>query len=134
MDYINHYTHGYVYSSLNYGQFWLQWLQRATDFQTGFLTSPAQFSQFAYWFISLLLFFFIIFSLIYTLKKRLFPSVSFLSAKTHSAKTMLLIMLSAGLLCPVTVVLVAVIPFPYPDPGLLLATFFNFSFGDYLYI
>lgn len=127
MDYINHYTHGYVYSSLNYGQFWLQWLQRAIDFQTGFFTSPMQFNQFAYWFISLLLFFFIIFSLIYTLKKRLFPSVSFLSAKTHSAKTMLLIMLSAGLLCTVTGVLVAVIPFPYPDPWIIVGNILQFQ-------
>lgn len=128
MDYINHYTHGYVYSSLNYGQFWLQWLQRAADFQTGFYTLVAtQFSQFAYWFISLLLFFFIIFSLIYALKKRLFPSVSFFSAKTHSAKAMLLIMLSAGLLCTVAGVLVAVIPFPYPDPWVIVGNILQFQ-------
>jgi peptidoglycan/LPS O-acetylase OafA/YrhL len=129
MDYINHYTHGY--SSLSYGQFWLQWLQRATDFQTGFLfpKSPTQFNQFAYWFISLLLFFFIIFSLIYALKKRLFPSASFLSAKTHSAKTMLLIMLFVGLLCPVSVAIRAVIPFPYPDPWVSVGNILQFQLG-----
>jgi hypothetical protein len=127
IDYINHYAHGY--SSLNYGQFWLQWLQRATDFQIGFLihTSPTQFHQFAYWFISLLLFFFIIFSLIYALKKRLFPSASFLSAKTHSAKTMLLIMFAVGLLCFVATMLVAAIPSPYPDPWFIVGNILQFQ-------
>jgi fucose 4-O-acetylase-like acetyltransferase len=127
MDYINHHTHGYLYSSLNYRQFWLKWLQRAIDLQTGFYTSPAQFNQFAYWFISLLFFFFIIFSLIYAFKKWLFPSHSFLSEKTQSKSAIIVMMLSAGLLCTVAGALIAIIPFPYPDPWVILANVLQFQ-------
>lgn len=131
MDYINHYTHSY--SSLSYGQFWLQWLQRATDFHFGLLIpkSPTQFNQFSYWFISLLLFFFIIFSLIYALKKRWHPSTSFLSNKTHSAKTMLFIILFLAFLSPLSSVWIALIPSPYPDPWLLVGNILQFQIGRF---
>ncbi len=86
IDFINHHTHGYNYSSLNYGQFWLEWLKRAIDFQFGFLTATEQFNQFVYWFISLLLFFFIVFALICALKKKDCSAGSFLPGKVSLGK------------------------------------------------
>jgi len=97
VSYIQHYKHLGGQPLSYYSQFWLNWLRTASDLYTGFLynspgnlfyRSAAQisFNQTAYWFISLLLFFFIIFGIIYALKKLLFPSSS-IQEKTHSGKT-----------------------------------------------
>jgi hypothetical protein len=84
------------------------------------------FNQVAYWFISLLLFFFIIFGIIYTLKKRLFPSSS-IQEKTHSGKTMLLVMLFVGFLSIILSGLNTVFPYPYPDPWVVIASVLQFQ-------
>lgn len=132
MSYIHHYRHLGEESLLSYGQLWIKWMQSASEFHTGFLYpnlftigklddpkiigfNLLSFNQTAYWFISLLLFFFIIFSIIYTLKKRFFPSSS-IKEKTHSGKTMLLVMLSVGLLCTIMTVIINRIPYNQPAP------------------
>lgn len=125
IKYIDHYTHSSSQQLLSYGQFWITWLNRASAFHTGYLDGKC-FDQFDYWFISLLLFFFIIFAIIYTLKKRFFPS-SYIQEKTHSRKTMLLVMLLAWFLSMVIGGISTTIPYPYPDPWAIIAGFLQFQ-------
>lgn len=127
IDFINHHTHGYTYSSLNYGQFWLEWLKRAIDFQFGFLTATEQFNQFVYWFISLLLFFFIVFALICALKKKIAPLVPFFQEKYHSDRTMLWVMVFAGLLSVIASLIITTIPYPCPYPWVLVGNVLQFQ-------
>jgi len=132
ITYIYHYRHLGEKTLLSYGQLWINWMKSASDFHTGFFTPNLfavgilddpeiinvyllRFNQNAYWFISLLLFFFIIFAIIYTLKKRFYPSSS-IQEKTHSRKTMLLVMLSVGLLCTMMSVIINRIPNNQPPP------------------
>jgi glucans biosynthesis protein C len=129
MTYIFHYKHLSGKPLLNYGQFWINWMKSASDFYTGFWGPSIRFISFnhaAYWFISLLLFFFIIFGIIYTLKKRLFPS-SFTKEKTHSGKTMLLVMLSVGLLCIIISVPVRMMPYSISYPFVIIAGVLQFQ-------
>ena len=127
ITYIYYYKHLGGKPLLGYGQFWINWMKSAGDFHTGFLYPDIiSFNHAAYWFISLLLFFFIIFGIIYTLKKRLFPS-SFTKEKTHSGKTMLLVMLSVGLLGIIMNVSVYMLPYPYPNPWVIIASILQFA-------
>jgi glucan biosynthesis protein C len=119
---------------MSYGQFWINWIKSASDFHTGFLYSQinpglfpiSRFNQTVYWFISLLLFFFIIFGIMYALKKRLFPSLS-IQKKTHSGKTMLLVILFVGLLSMIMSLLVSMTPSPYPAPWVVIANILQFQ-------
>jgi peptidoglycan/LPS O-acetylase OafA/YrhL len=137
VSYIQHYRRlgGQLLS--NYSQFWLNWLRTASDLYTGFLynsrgnlfyrsADQISFNQTAYWFISLLLFFFIIFGIIYALKKRLFPASS-IQEKTHSGKTMLLVMLSVALLCIIIRASVNLLPYPYSNPWVIAAGVLQFQ-------
>ena len=127
ITYIYHYNHLGGQPLLNYGQFWINWMKSASDFHIGFLyPSIISFNHNVYWFISLLLFFFIIFGIIYTLKKRFFP-LSSIQEKRHSGKIMLLVMLSVGLLCIIMRTSVTVIPYPYPNPWLVIAGVLQFQ-------
>jgi glucan biosynthesis protein C len=130
ITYIVHYKHLCGKPLLTYGQFWINWMKTASDFHTGFwypmYPNIISFNQVAYWFISLLLFFFIIFGIIYTLKKRLFPSSS-IQEKTHSGKTMLLVMLFVGFLSIILSGLNTVFPYPYPDPWVVIASVLQFQ-------
>lgn len=128
--YIHQYKHLDGKQLLNYGQFWINWMKIVSDFPTGFW-SPMypnifNFNQTAYWFISLLLFFFIIFTIIYILKKRIWPCSS-IQEKTHSGKTMLLTMLSVWLLNIIMSVPVSRIPSPFPDPFVIIAGVLQFQ-------
>ena len=114
---------------LSYGQFWIDWIKNASDFHTGFLypdTMNLSFNHSAYWFISLLLFFFIVFGIIYALKERLFPSSS-IQEKTHSGKTMLLVMIFTGFLSIIISGLNPIFPYPYPDPWVIIASVLQFQ-------
>lgn len=129
ITYIYHYRHLGGKPLLSYGQLWINWIKNASDFPTGFLNldkSLGFFNHSAYWFISLLLFFFIIFAIIYTLKKRFFPSSS-IQEKTHSGKTMLLVMLSVWLLNIMMRVSVNMIPSPSFDPWVIIAGVLQFQ-------
>jgi glucans biosynthesis protein C len=147
MTYIYHYRHLGEKSLLSYGQLWINWLKSASDFNTGFLfpnlftigklDDPkiimwnfSSFNQTAYWFISLLLFFFIIFTIIYTLKKRFSPS-SDIKEKSHSGKTMLLVMLSVGLFNTIMSVIISRIPYNQPAPAdwIVIAGVLQFQTG-----
>jgi len=130
ITYIHHYNHLGGKPLLTYGQFWIYWMKTVSDFPTGFWSpmypNIVNFNQTVYWFISLLLFFFIIFTIIYILKKRFFPSSS-IQEKTHSGKTMLMIMLSVWLLNIIMSVLVSMIPSPFPDPYIIIAGVLQFQ-------
>jgi glucan biosynthesis protein C len=131
---ISIYIASYKLYPMSYGQFWINWIKSASNFYIGFLYTQinpvlvpiGRFDQTAYWFISLLLFFFIIFGIIYALKKRLFPSSS-THEKTHSGKTMLLVILFVGFLCIIMSTLVSIIPSPYPAPWVVIASVLQFQ-------
>jgi glucans biosynthesis protein C len=135
---ISTYIACYKIYPMSYGQFWINWIKSAGDFHTGFLYSPinldglkeeiatGRFNHTAYWFISLLLFFFIMFGIIYALKKRFLPSSS-IHGKTHSGKTMLLVILFVGFLSIMMSVLVSMTPSPYPAPWLMIANVLQFQ-------
>jgi len=62
--YVYHYTrHGYS-SFLSFGEYWLDYMNSALDFRIKILISVDQFNHSHLWFMSLLLFFFIIFSVL----------------------------------------------------------------------
>ena len=62
--YIHHYTrHGYS-SLFGFGEYWLDYMKSALDFRVKILTSVDQFSHSHLWFMSLLLFFFILFAVL----------------------------------------------------------------------
>jgi glucan biosynthesis protein C len=129
ITYIYHYSRLNWKPVLSFGQLWINWIRDAIDFPTGFLIidkSLGFFNHSAYWFISLLLFFFIIFAIIYTLKRRFFPSSS-IQEKTHSGKTMLLVMLSVCLSNIMMRVFVNMIPSPYFDPWVIIAGVLQFQ-------
>lgn len=130
ITYIYHYSHLGRKQLLSYGQFWINWMKTASDFPTGFWSpmypNIVNFNQTAYWFISLLLFFFIIFTIIYILTKRICPPSS-IQEKTHSGKKMLLIMLSVWLLNIIMSVPVSMIPTPFPDPFIIIAGVLQFQ-------
>lgn len=124
--YVYYYKHLGGQQLLSYGQFWINWMKSASNFYTGFWSTSISFNHFIYWFISLLLFFFIIFGIIYALKKRLSPSSS-IREKTHSGKTMLLVMLFVGLLGVFIFRLNTIIPYPYPDPWAIIFNVLQFQ-------
>ena len=126
ITYIYHYTRSSGQQLLSYGQFWINWLKSASRFHTGYSTDVISFNQTVYWFISLLLFFFIIFGIIYALKNR-FPHSSSIQEKTHTGKTMLLVMLFVGILSIIIGGLNAIIPYPHPDPWAIIAGFLQFQ-------
>ena len=137
VSYIQHYKHLAGQPLSNYSQFWLNWLKTAGDFHTGFLynskgnlffISPDKisFNHTAYWFITVLLFFFIIFGILYALKKRFIPSSS-VPEKIDSGKTMLLVMLSVGILCIIGRIIVNLLPYPYPNPWVIIAGVLQFQ-------
>jgi hypothetical protein len=128
ISYIYQYKHLGGQPLLSYGHFWINWIKTASDFHTGYryASDIVNFGHSVYWFISLLLFFFIVFGLIYTLKKRLLPSVP-IQEKTQSGKTMLLVMLLVGILCVFIFRLNAIIPVPYPDPWVYIVNILQFQ-------
>jgi hypothetical protein len=127
INYIYHYKHLGGKTLLGYGQFWLNWMKTAGDFHTGFLyPGIISYNQTAYWFISLLLFFFIIFGIIYALKKRFSPS-SAIQEKTNPGEIMLLVVLFAWGLNTIIIAAVAMIPYPYPNPWVGVASVLQFQ-------
>lgn len=62
-SYIYHYTRNGFSSHMGFGTYWLNYLKTAGDFSIGTMTSIDQFSQSHLWFMSLLLFFFVVFGL-----------------------------------------------------------------------
>ncbi len=137
VSYIQHYKRLGGQALSNYGQFWLNWLNTASDFHTGYLYSkPANlffisadkihFNHTAYWYLSVLLFFFIAFGILYSLRKRFFPSFS-LQETVQSGRTMLLVMLWVGILCIAARALINLIPYPNANPWVLVGNVLQFQ-------
>jgi hypothetical protein len=102
-------------------------MKGAAEFHSGFLYPDIiSFNHAPYWFISLLLFFFIIFAIIYTLKKR-FSSSSSVQEKTHSGKTMLLVMLLVCFLSIIISLSNYMFHYPYPNPWVIIAGILQFQ-------
>ena len=74
LTYIQHYTRS-VNESLTpsgYGQFWLEYMKTAFDFPLGkYSRSAGQFSQHHFWFLSQLVFFFVLLAVVYAFKQRI---------------------------------------------------------------
>ncbi|CAB5108726.1 hypothetical protein D3OALGA1CA_3586 [Olavius algarvensis associated proteobacterium Delta 3] len=62
-SYIYHFTRNGFSSHMGFGAYWMDYLKTAGDFSIGTMTSIDQFSQSHLWFMSLLLFFFVVFGL-----------------------------------------------------------------------
>lgn len=68
-SFIYHYTRNGFSNHISFGKYWMNYIKGAGDFQIGIIDSIDHFSHFHLWFMSLLLFFFVIFVL-YASKNR----------------------------------------------------------------
>jgi glucan biosynthesis protein C len=99
IKYIYFYSRGNPVSYLSLWSYFVKNIEGALSFDTGFIASPLQFHHMYFWFISLLLFFFIVFALLCDAKKRWLPFL-FSSRKptATSMKSILLVFLLVGVL------------------------------------
>lgn len=96
--YVHHYTlHGYSYY-LDFGEYWLNYMKSGLDFRIRILTSVDQFSQSHLWFMSLLLFFFIIFAVLAHTVRHKTASSCDKHKMTSSTSSMLLLLTGIGFL------------------------------------
>ncbi len=96
--YIYHYSRNDFSWHLAYWEYWVLYIKSAGQLNIGTISSIDQFSHAHLWFISLLLFFFVIFALCTKMNKRY--GISFLSdfSKSTSAKTVLVAFCIVGVL------------------------------------
>ncbi len=102
--YIYHYSRGY--------QTWDLWdiflfkMRSAISLNTGVIDSNAEFSHLHFWFVSLLLFFFIVFALLHKAKRKLFvDSFSSETSKIPSNKSILLVLILVSVISTVLTLL-----------------------------
>ena len=127
----------YIYHHTRYGtprymtlkDVWLNYLKKAGDLQIGLIQSIEQFSQSHLWFMSLLLFFFIIFSILCGIRKRIKTAASGASLQGDSSKKVLLIFCSVGLLSAVSMFIASAIfaDSSNPNPWITIANIIQFE-------
>lgn len=105
-------------------------LENFLSFQSGYLGVSAQFDQNHFWFLSLLLVFFLVFAILYTIKRGFFkknPSTE--HSKVSSGKSILLTFFVVGFLTTVLTLLmyVAVENAPYKEPWIIFLSFVQFQ-------
>jgi len=130
LNYINLYSRDYPANLLSLGSIFVNNLKGALSFQTGLITSQLQFSHDHFWFISLLLFFFIVFAILHDGKNRWFPGVvSSAKPKGPAVKSILVVFFLVG-------VLTALITFfiygifhgtPNRDPWIIIGSLIQFQ-------
>lgn len=99
INYIHLYSRDYPVTLMSLWRRFALNIEGALSLHTGFITSQLQFHQHYFWFISLLLFFFVVFAVLHDGKRKLLPNVfSFEKPKTSSMKSNLLVLLLVGLL------------------------------------
>ena len=94
--YIYHYTRNSLFNDMSFWESWLNYMKSAGDLRIGTIYTVDQFSHFHLWFMSLLLFFFIIFAL-YAGKKRWHEaSIPIHSSGDISEKSVLIMLAGVG--------------------------------------
>lgn len=103
-------------------QFFSDNIESALTFYTGYLLSPIQFGHYHLWFISLLLFFFLVFASLYTFKSELFDNDSQATRKSGSDRSILLILFSLCIVSTIADIFLykAVAHTPSKDPWLTI--------------
>ena len=108
MPYLGQYTRS-ENSGISLFEIWIQFLFRATDLKVGYLKPSDIFSHGHLWFVSLLIFFFVLFALAYQIKIKLRPD-KLESNKINSppkAKTVILTLIFVGLATAVGSILIS---------------------------
>lgn len=95
-----------------FGRHWLNWLKAVVDLRIGVMNSIDQFSHAHLWFMSLLLFFFVAFVFYAAISKRFKNAIH--SSKENSAISILILLVSVGLLSAISTFLSSLI-FARPD-------------------
>ncbi len=128
-SYIGYYKHLNGQQLLGYGQFWVNWVGAAAGFQTGFryYTDLNKFGQAAYWFISLLLFFSMIFSILFVLKDKVPFAARVRKDEMQTGKKKLLVMLLVVCLCVFTYYINLHISYPTQDPWAIILSVLQFQ-------
>ena len=146
-SYIYHYMHNGFYNEIGFGQYWVTYIKSIRNFHVGIMNSIDQFNQSYLWFISLLLFFFIIFALFASNNKCHRHQVPLDPTETTSTKWIAIILAVVGLLSTISALIAATIfaspnnPAPWVtignflqfEPVKLVSYMLYFSMGIYAY-
>ena len=99
IGYMYHYSRADMTASMNYLDYWIMYLKSFGSFHVGYIVSFDQFTHNLYWFLSLLLFFFLIFAALCEINDRwLSTSSAKNKPESSSHKYSTAILLSVGLL------------------------------------
>lgn len=100
--YIYHYTRHTFFEDMSFCEYWLGYMKGAGDLRIGLIYSADHFNHFHLWFMSLLLFFFILFALYADKKKWHEDSVPVHASENASAKSVWIMLAGVGILSAIS--------------------------------
>jgi hypothetical protein len=127
--YIYHYTRDGFSYYMRFSEYWLRYLKSVGDFQMGVITSIDHFNHSHLWFMSLLLFFFVIFALFASKKKWHQASGLTVSLEQTSDRSILVILAAVGFISTISAFAANLI-FSSPtdmDPWVIIANLLQFQ-------
>lgn len=127
-SYMYHYTRNGFSNDIGFGQYWVTYMKSAGDFQIGIIDSIDQINHAHLWFISLLLFFFMLFAL-FPGKKWPGSSAPLNPQLTTSDKSLLITLTAVGLLSTLSALIAgAIFASPSnPDPWVTIGNILQFQ-------
>lgn len=130
IDYIHYYSRDYPTSLMSLWLRFVRNIEGGLSFHTGFISSPTQFHQHIFWFISLLLLFFVVFAILHDAKKR-WRSNQFPSSvpKAPTMKSILFVLCLVGILTALLTFFIYGIfhENPNKDPWIMIASLIQFQ-------